>query len=40
MLGGLTAGLDVLEKRKISYLCRESNPNFTVVQLVAQHYTD
>jgi hypothetical protein len=27
-----TAGLEILDKRKITYLCRESNQNFSVVQ--------
>jgi hypothetical protein len=30
------AGLDATEKIKISYYCRKSNPDFSVVQAVAQ----
>jgi hypothetical protein len=33
-------GLDCVEKRKISYILRESNPEFSVIQLVARRYTD
>jgi hypothetical protein len=32
---GPRTGLDVMEKRKISFTCRESNSDFSVAQLVA-----
>jgi hypothetical protein len=32
---GPRAGLDVLEKRKISFPCRESNPNSSTVHYIA-----
>jgi hypothetical protein len=34
-LSGPKFGLDVMEKRKISFLYRESNPDSSVVHLVA-----
>jgi hypothetical protein len=37
---GLRAVLDVVVKRKIPSLCRESNPRTPIVQPVAQRYTD
>jgi hypothetical protein len=37
---GLKAGLDAVEKRKISCACQESNPNYLAVQPVASHYTN
>jgi hypothetical protein len=39
-LGGPRAGLDILEKRKISRSCQKSNPDFLSVQPVARRYTD
>jgi hypothetical protein len=35
LLIGPTAGLDALKNKKISYICRESNYNSSVVQPVA-----
>jgi hypothetical protein len=37
---GLSAVLDMIVKRKIPSLRRESNPRTPIVQLVAQRYTD
>jgi hypothetical protein len=39
-LVGPTAGLDALEKIKISVRRRDSNNDFSVVSTVASYYTD
>jgi hypothetical protein len=37
---GLSAGLDMVSKRKIPSPCRESKPGHPIVQPVASRYTD
>jgi hypothetical protein len=37
---GPIAGLDTVLKRKIPSPRRESNPDYSIVQPVASHYTD
>jgi hypothetical protein len=37
--GSPRADLDAVEKRKISFPCRESNSNFSAIQLAARRYT-
>jgi hypothetical protein len=37
---GSKADLDAVVKRKIPSPCQESNPRTSIVQLVAQRYTD
>jgi hypothetical protein len=36
----VSGATNAVEKRKISYKCQPSNPDFSVVQPVAHRYTD